>query len=128
RGVAVAGAARHTRVEALGVGGAGGDGEVAFGEAGEGADEVGGHAADELGAQDHGLDVPVGVVVGEDGLVDVLVAAGGAQVARGGEDRVDRVVGVLLAVAVGVDAVGGPGGGDELHPAQRPGRGHAQVA
>jgi hypothetical protein len=114
-------------VEVVGVGGAGGDGEVAFGEAGEGADEVGGHAADELGAEDDGLDVPVGVVVGEDGLVDVLVAAGGAQVAPGGEDRVDGVVGVLLAVAVGVHAVGAPGGGDELHPSERPGGGDTEV-
>ncbi len=35
--------------------------------------------------------------------------AGGAQVARGGEDRVDRVVGVGVARVQGVDAVLQPG-------------------
>ena len=37
----------------------------------------------------------LGVVVGEDRLADVLIAARGAEVARGREDRVDRVEGVL---------------------------------
>ena len=50
------------------------------------------------------------------------------QVARGGEDRVDRVERVLDAVVVGVDAVRLPGGGHELHPAQRAGGGDVEVA
>ena len=64
------------------------------------------------------LDVPVGVVVGEDRPVPVARRAGGAQVAGGGVDRVVGVGRVAPAVAVGVDAVGGPGGGHELHPAE----------
>ncbi len=104
------------------------DGEAALGEAGERADEVARQAPDHTRAQEDGVDVPVGVVVGEDRLRDVLVAAGGAQVARGGEDRVDRVEGILLAVLVGVDAVHLPGGRHELHPAERAGRGDVQVA
>ena len=86
------------------------DGEAALGQAGERADEVGGQAADQARAHEHRVDVPVGVVVGEDRAADVVVGAGGLQVARGGEDRVDRVVGVLDAVVVGVDAVLLPGG------------------
>src|SRR3712207_9008950 len=43
------------------------------------------------------------------------------QVAGGGEDRVDRVVGVLAPVLVGVGAVHLPGGGEELHPPDGPG-------
>ena len=81
----------------VGVGRLGGDREAALGEPGERADEVGRQAADDLGAQQHRVDVPVGVVVGEDGAADVRVGAGGLQVARGGEDRVDRVVRVLRA-------------------------------
>ena len=104
------------------------DGEASFGESGERADQVGGHAGDQAGAEQHGVDVPVGVVVGEDRAAHVSVVAGGGQVAGGGEDRVDRVVGVLAAVLVGVGAVGGPGRRHELHPAQRPGGGHVQVA
>src|SRR5213078_4484079 len=59
---------------------------------------------------------------------DLLVAAGGLEVARGGEDRVDRVVGVALAVLVRVDAVGLPGGRHELHPAEGAGGGDVEVA
>ena len=62
-------------------------------------------AAEQLRAQQHRFDVGLGVVVGEDRRADVRGAAGGAQVACGGEDRVGRVVGVLEAVAVGVHAV-----------------------
>jgi hypothetical protein len=90
-------------------------------EACERADEVGRQPADDARPHEHGLDVPVGVVVGEDRAVEVLVGAGRAQVAGGGEDRVDRVERVLLAVAVGVDPVHVPRGGHELHPAQRTG-------
>ena len=114
--------------EVVGVGGLGGDREAALREAGERADEVARQAADDPGAQEHGVDVPVGVVVGEDRLADVLLAAGGAQVARGREDRVDRVERVLLAVLVGVDAVHLPGGRHELHPADGAGGGDVQVA
>ena len=102
--------------------------EAALREARERADEVGGEAADDAGAHQDRLDVPVGVVVGEDRAVEVLVGPGGAQVARGREDRVDRVERVLLAVAVGVDAVHVPRRGHELHPAQRAGGGDVQVA
>ena len=115
-------------IQRVGVGGGRGDGEVALGQAGERADEVGGHAADQLGAQQHRLHVPVGVVVGEDRLADVLVATGRSEVAGGGEDRVGRVEGVLAAVAVGVAAVGLPGRGHELHPAERAGGADVEVA
>src|SRR6185503_13534929 len=56
------------------------------------------------------------------------VRAGGLQVAGGGEDRVGRVVGVLAAVVVGVDAVGLPRRGQELHPPARARGGHGKVA
>src|SRR4029078_3519133 len=56
------------------------------------------------------------------------VGARGAQVARGGEDRVDRVEGGLDAVAGGVDAVLLPGGGDELDTAEGAGGGDVEVA
>ena len=68
------------------------------------------------------------MVVGEDRLADVGLGTRGAQVAGGGEDRVDRVEGVLEAVAVGVDAVLLPGRGHELHPAERAGGGDVEVA
>ena len=115
-------------LELAGVGRARLDREAALREAGERADEVGRQAADHLRAQEHGVDVPVGVVVGEDRAADVGVGAGGAQVARGGEDRVDRVVRVLDAVAVGVDAVQPPGRGQELHPADGARGAHVEVA
>ena len=50
-----------------------------------------------------------------------VVAAGRPQVARRGADRVDRVVGILAVVSVGVHPVRLPGRGEELHPADRPG-------
>ena len=59
-------------LEVVGVAGAGGDGEAAFGEAGERADEVGGDAGDQPGPQQDGVDVPVGVVVGEDRAANVI--------------------------------------------------------
>ena len=105
-----------------------GDREAALGQARERADEVGRQAADQLRAQQHRVHVPVGVVVGEDRAADVLVGAGGLQVARGGEDRVDRVVRVHQAVVVAVDAVGLPRLGHELHPALGARGRHAQVA
>ena len=51
--------------QVVGVAGAGVDGEASLGQAGERAHEVGGHAGDQAGAQEHGVHVPVGVVVGE---------------------------------------------------------------
>ena len=113
--------------EVVGVAGLGGDREVgALGETGDRADQVVGELAVLLGVEQDLVDVPVGVVVGEDPAAQISVAAGGAQVAGGAADRVDRVVGVLAAVAVGVDSVGLPGRGQELHPADRAGgRGHA---
>ena len=114
--------------EVVGVAGAGVDGEAAFGEPGQRADQVGGHAGDQPGAEQHRVDVPVGVVVGEDRAPHVVLVAGRRQVAGGGEDRVDRVVGILAAVLVGVGAVHPPGRRDELHPADRAGGGDVQVA
>ena len=82
----------------------------------------------EAGRPRHHLgDVPVGVVVGEDGALGILGHAGGAQVAGRGEDRVVRVVRVLVAVAVRVDPVHRPGRGHELHPAHGAGGGGAEV-
>ena len=104
------------------------DREAALGEAGQGAGQVARDARDQARPHQDRVDVPVGVVVGEDRLARVLRVAGGVEVAGGGEDRVDRVVGVLDAVLVGVDAVGAPGRGDELHPAERAGVGDVQVA
>ena len=115
-------------LDLAGVGGLGVDREAALGQARQRADEVGGQAADQAGAHEDGVDVPVGVVVREDRAPDVGLGARGTQVARGREDGVDRVVGVLEAVAVGVDAVLLPRGGHELHPAQRAGGGHVEVA
>jgi hypothetical protein len=68
------------------------------------------------------------VVVGEDRPAHVLGGAGGLEVARGGEDRVDGVVRVLLLVVVRVYPVLAPGGGHELHPAERARGGDVQVA
>ncbi len=104
------------------------DREAALRQPGERTDEAGRQAPDHTRAQEHGVDVPPGVVVGEDRLAQVLRGAGRAQVAGGGEDRVGRVVRVLEAVLVGVDAVELPGRGHELHPADRAGRADVEVA
>ena len=73
------------------------------------------------------FDVPAGVVVGVDGLGDVLARAGGGQILGGGEDRITRVIGVGHAVAVDRDPVLGPRGGLELHPADGAGAGGVEV-
>ncbi len=114
--------------QVVGVAGAGVDGEASLGESGEGAHEVGGHAGDQPGAEQHGVHVPVGVVVGEHRPAHVLLVVRGGEVAGGGEDRVHRVVGVLAPVAVGVGAVHPPGGGHELHPPHGAGARHVEVA
>ena len=109
RGPALGGGAGERRrvVDVVRVPGVGGDREVgALGEPGERADQGVGQLAVLVGVEQDLVDVPVGVVVGEDRGAQVLVAAGGPQVAGGGADRVDRVVGVLAAVVVGVDPVG----------------------
>ena len=114
--------------DVVGVAGLGGDGEVgALGQAGERVDDAARQVAVLLGVEEDLVDVPVGVVVGEDRGAQVLGAAGGLEVAGGGADRVDRVVGILAAVAVGVDAVGLPGRGHELHPAEGAGGGDVEV-
>jgi hypothetical protein len=88
----------------------GGDREVrSLGEAGERADQGVGQLAVLVGVEEDLVDVPVGVVVGEDRLADVLVTAGRSQVASGGANRINWVVRVLLAVVIRVDPVGGPG-------------------
>ena len=112
----------------VGVLGGRGDGEVTLDQPGQRADQLRGDAADQLGAQEHRLDVPGRVVVGEDRLAEVLGGAGGVQVARGGEDRVDRVVGVGDAVAVGVDGPALERRGQELHPADGARGGDREVA
>ena len=93
---------------------------------------------DDVGARDvaaeHGgeledvVDVPLGVVVGEDRAGDVGAAVRRGEVAGG---RVDRVVGVPRVgdpVAVPVHAPAQPGVGHELHPADGSGRARAHVA
>src|SRR4029079_8999184 len=76
----------------------------------------------------HVVDVPVGVVVGEDRRVPVAGRTVGVQGARGGGDGVGGVVGVAAAVGVAVEAVGGPGSGHELHPADGAGAGDGEGA
>jgi hypothetical protein len=63
----------------------------------------------------HRVDVSLRVVVGEDRAADVGGCAGRFQVVGGREDRVGGIPAVGAAVAVGVDAVAGPGRGQELH-------------
>ena len=110
------------------VAGVGGDREVgALGEPGQRADQVGGDAAVGAGVGEDLLRVPVGVVVGEDRAVEVLLAARDLEVVGGGADRVDRVVGVLATVAVGVEPVRFPARREELHPADRAGAGDVEV-
>ncbi len=110
------------------VGGLGTNREPALGEAGEGADEVGGQATDQASAHQHAVHVPVRMVVGEDRLTDVVLGTRRLQVAPRREDRVHRVVRILLAVPVGIHPVGLPRRRDELHPPQRTRRRHIQVA
>ena len=102
--------------------------EAALGQTAERADEVGRHPADEACTHEDGVDVPVGMVVGEDRPAQIVRRTGGLEVPRGREDRVDRVVRILLRVAVGIDAVQLPRGRDELHPAHCTGARHVQVA
>ena len=106
----------------------GGDREVgAVSQAGDRAEQVVGELAVLAGVQQHLVDVPVGVVVGEDRGPQVLRAARRLQVARCAADRVPRVVGIPGAVPVGVSPVRLPGRGHELHPAHRPRGGDIEV-
>src|SRR5680860_1577542 len=57
------------------------------GHAGERADQVLRDLAVALGQGQHVLDVPVGVVVGEDRVTEALGTAGGLEVAGGGTER-----------------------------------------
>ena len=114
--------------DVVGVARVGGDREVgSLGQAGQRADQVGGKFAVGAGVEQHLLGVPVGVVVGEDRVVEIVGAAGDLEVAGRGADRVDRVVGVFATVAVGVDAVHFPARGQELHPADGAGAGDVEV-
>ena len=63
------------------------------------------------------------MVVGKDRRVQIGRGAGCPEVARGGEDGVDRVVGVGVTGIDSVDPVLNPGRRHELHPADRAGRG-----
>ena len=80
-----------------------------------------------VGPGEHGGDVGVGVVVGEDRPPEVGVVAGAvvAQVRGGGVDGVGGVVGRGWLGAAGRWGVrggdGGEGGGQELHRAARTG-------
>ena len=96
---------------------------VALLDAGEGRD-----VREHSGPPQHLRHVPVGVVVGEDGAGEVARGAAGLQVARGGEDCVSRRIGVRVAVVVGVDRPLLPRRRHELHPTDRPGRRHGEVA
>src|SRR5204863_6886634 len=77
-------AGRAALGDVVGVASLGEDGELALAQAAQRSDEVGRQAADEAGAHEDGLDVPVGVVVGEDRFAQVVVGAGGPEVASGG--------------------------------------------
>ncbi len=79
------------------------------------------------GQLEHVFDVPLCVVVGEDRALDVLVPPGRSEVARGGEDRVLGIPRVGDPIPVGVHPPAHPGGGNELHPAERSGRARAHV-
>ncbi len=106
----------------------GGHREVgAVSQTGDRAEQVVGELAVLAGVQQHLVDVPVGVVVGEDRGPQVLRAARRLQVARCAADRVPRVVGIPGAVPVGVSSVRLPGRGHELHPAHRPRGGDIEV-
>ena len=102
--------------------------EARLGEPRDRAEQFGRRAAEQLGAQHHRAHVGLRVVVGVDRAADVARAAGRPQVAGRGEDRVGRVVRVLVTVAVGVDSVRAPGGRQELHPALGAGARDAEVA
>ncbi len=99
----------------------------ALGQARDGADEVARDVCVLAGIQKDLVDVPVGMVVGEDRSREVLPRTGGLQVVRRPANRVDRVVGVLAAVVVGVDPVRLPGGRHELHPSLGAGGRDVQV-
>ncbi len=96
-------------------------------ETGQGRDHGLRVGRDQLRPKHHGVDVFFGVVVGQDRAAQVGGRAGGAQVARGGEHRVDGVVGVGVAGFERVHAVGLPGFGHELHPPDRAGARHRLV-
>src|SRR3712207_5520033 len=72
-------------------------------------------------------DVPVGVVVGEEGRVPVLGRTTGLEVAGRGRDGVLWVHDVGDTVAVAVDPGGLPRRGQELHRTHGPGGGGAHV-
>ena len=100
-------------------------GAAVVGVAGDGA------AAVAVGVVEDVVDVPVDVVVGEQGSADTGGACadpGLGEVVGGGEDAVGVVVDVGAAVAVAVDTHGGEGGGHELHQALCAGRAGVVVA
>jgi hypothetical protein len=77
------------------------------------------------------IDVPVEVVVGEQGAANPGGAGsdpGFGEVMGGGVDAVGVVVDVGAAVAVAVDIHGGPGAGHELHQPLGAGRAGVVVA
>ena len=118
RGAATATAATATATTAATAAAARRDGAATAGAVGDG-----GVVAGDVGVveRQHQVDVLLAVVVAEDrrapaGVGGEVVVAG-AEVDRGRERGVVDVLGVALAVAVGVDADDRPGRGDELHRA-----------
>ena len=103
------------------------DREMAVGQLGYGVDQRRRHSTQQLGPQQHRLDVGRRVVVGEDRPREILRGAGGGEVARCREDRVGGVVGVGAPGRGGVDAVALPGARQELHPADCARRGGREV-
>ncbi len=113
---------------AVGVLGRRRNGKASLDEPGQRPDEGVGHPADELGSQEHRLDVPRGVVVRKDRLREVLRCAGRVEIPRGRKDRVHRVVGVRVARSGDVHPVALPRRRQELHPANGARARHGQVA
>jgi hypothetical protein len=97
------------------------DREVALGKLADRVEQRARLTGQQLGAQQHRLDIRVGVVVGEDRGRQVVGASGGREVAGGGEDRIGGVVGVAHAGGAGVDAEALPSVRQELHPTDRTG-------
>src|SRR4051794_6995046 len=81
----------------------------------EGSGELAAGSSESLRRVEDELDVPVGVVVGEDRLAPVARGPGGLQVTGRAGDGVGRVHDVAAAVVIAVEAVRRPGAGHELH-------------
>src|SRR5262249_55372273 len=105
-----------------------GDGQASGDPARERRDRRLPGAGEQRGRQEDGVEVFIGVVVGEDRAAEVGCRPSRGQIAGGGEDRVHRVVRVGVARVESVHAVLDPGRRHELHPPDRAGRGDRLVA